>query len=147
MNFLPIFFFFLSRKILKHKSLHLSSDHRFGFSKGCSTANLAFHTILVILLLQFWWNICYCLKVQNISKAFDNDTKVGFPNYPPMAFILLSAILSQLSCQTFLLLLWLDGNCSKFINNGVPQGSVLSSTFFLLLINDLNQTAISDIFM
>ncbi len=129
----------LSRRIHKHLSASsLLSDSQFGFRKGRSIGDLA-------ILSTFWssslssFGETFAVAL-DMSKAFDRVwhksllSKLPSYGFYPSFCIFISSFLSDRSISAVV-----DGNCSTpmIINSGVPQGSVLSLTLFLLFINDL----------
>ncbi len=117
----------------------LLSDRQYGFRKGRANGDLLslLSDSLSSSLSRFGETFSVAL---DISKAFDRVwNKALLSKLPSFVFYLslcsfISILLSGRSISAVV-----DGHCSfpKPINSDVPQGSVLSPTLFLLLINDL----------
>jgi retron-type reverse transcriptase len=130
----------VNTQLLKHLEQHnLIHDRQYGFRHKRSTADL-------LSFVTNTWNKSLELHGESqivaldISKAFDqvwHDALLNkLPSYglPPKLCNWTSSFLSNRTLSVVV-----DGYCSSFhtINAGVPQGSVLAPTLFLLHINDL----------
>ena len=143
-----IFECLLNNTLVKHiESLGLLSDHQYGFRGGRSTADLlAVVTERVFRALNVSGEAR--LVALDISKAFDKVWHAGLlqklRGYGISGSLLgvISSFLSNRKLQVVL-----DGHTSDsfFINAGVPQGSLLGPTLFLLYINDLPDHILSKI--
>ncbi len=120
-------------------SFNLLSDRQCGFRNENSTGDVLAY---LINSQSYSWRCCgkTFAVAWEISKAFDrvwNKSLLSkLPSYGLYEF-LGSFVPSFLSGRSISAVV--DGFCSKpqSVNSGVPQGSVLSPTFVLLFINDI----------
>jgi hypothetical protein len=138
----------LNSHFLSHlESLHLLSDHQYGFRKARSTGDI------LAYLSDIWLSHLKkrgetCVVALDISKAFDRVwhaaliAKLPAFGFPPSLCTFISSYLSNRSISAVV-----DGARSKVFNtnSGVPQGAVLSPTLFLLFINDLFSSPINPV--
>ena len=125
----------------------LFSDFQYGFRSSRSTANLL--TVVSDRIARaFNRSGATGAVALDISKAFDRVWHAGLlhklKSYGISAqiFNLISSFLSNRRLRVVL-----DGKSSQEypVNAGVPQGSILGPTLFLLYINDLSEDIICDI--
>ena len=122
-------------------------DFQYGFRSSGSTADLL--TVVSDRIARaFNRSETTPAVALNISKAFDRVWRVGLL-HKRSSYGITGQIFGLIS--SFLINRWLlvvlDGKTSQeySVNAGVPQGSILHSTFFLLYINDLTDDVICDI--
>ena len=131
------------------ESNSLLSDHQYGFRKARSTGDLLSYLIHAwsSSLRNFGESFVIAL---DITKAFNRVwrkallAKLSAYGFTLSFFKLISSFLSN---RFISLVVVVDGATSASfpVSSGVPQGSVLSPTLFLLFINGLLHASASDV--
>ena len=138
----------LNSVFIKHlKSNNLLSDHQYGFRKARSTGDLLSYLTHVwsSSLKNFGESFVIAL---DISKAFDRVWhKALLAKLPAYGFTpSFCKLISNFFSNRFISVVVDGATSASFpVSSGVPQGSVLSPTRFLLFINDLLHATASDI--
>ena len=138
----------VNNRIIDHlQKCGLFSDFQYGFRSSRPTADLL--TVVSDRIARAF-NRCGATRAiaLDISKAFDRVWHAGLLHklksygISGQIFGLISSFLSNRQLQVVL-----DGKSSQEypVNVGVPQGSILGPTLFLLYINDLPDDVICDI--
>ena len=138
----------VNNRIVDHlQKCDLFSDFQYGFRSSRSTADLL--TVVSDRIARAF-NRCGTTRAValDISKAFDRVSHAGLLHklksygISGQIFGLLSSFLHNRRLRVVL-----DGKSSQEypVNAGVPQGSILGPTLFLLYINDIPDNVICDI--
>jgi hypothetical protein len=130
----------INKQLLSHLERNsLLSDHQFGFRSERSTADL-----LCLVTDKMYQSLEghgeTNVIAADISKAFDRVWHLGIASkFPSYGIHQSTTIWSKSLLNDRQIRAMVDGTQSDFfkINAGVPQGSVLAPTLFLLHINDL----------